>query len=289
MVRAMKGLEIAIAVAATAATTAACGPQQRAHEGGADAAGGGGGGGGGGDASTGSNSGSGSDSQTFVYAHTASTLFQVNPDTYAVTEIGDFQWSAGADQMTDIAIDKTGTIIGVSFTAVYQVNPATAAATQLSASLDGMFNGLSFVPAAAIGQTGDDVLVGTRASDGMVFRIDPTTGATTAIGNMGGAYESSGDLVAVAGFGTVQTVPGTGGGDMLATLAAGTFTASPAPNPTGFTDVWGVAFWKGQVFGFTDTGQFITIDPQTGVGTLISASGNAWWGAAVTTTAPVID
>jgi hypothetical protein len=281
----MRGREIAIAVATMAAV--ACSPHQREHEGSVDAAGGGGGGGN--DAAGGSGSGSDTDSQTFVYAHTASTLFQVNPDMYTVTEVGDFQWSAGADQMTDIAIDKTGTIIGVSFTAVYQVNPATAVATQLSASLNGMFNGLSFVPAAAIGQTGDDVLVGTRASDGMVFRIDPTTGATTAIGNMGASYESSGDLVAVAGFGTVQTVPGTGGGDVLVTLAADTFAASPAPSPTGFTDIWGVAFWKGQVFGFTDTGQFLTIDPQTGVGTLISTSGNAWWGAAVTTTAPVID
>ncbi len=271
---------------------AACSPASRTNGGGVDSIrrrrcgrGGGGGGGGGGDAAVATPAAA--TLMTFVYAHTATELFRVDPDTFAITKIGPFQWSAGDDQMTDIAIDKTGQIIGVSFNAVYRVDPGTAAATQLSASLDGLFNGLSFVPASTIGQTGDDVLVGTRASDGMVFRVDPMTGATTAIGNMGGAYMSSGDLVAVAGFGTVQTVPGDSS-DVLVTLAPTTFAATPAAMPTGYTDIWGVAFWKDKVFGFTNSGQFITIDPMTGVGTLISSSANAWWGAAVTTTAPVI-
>ena len=56
----------------------------------------------------------------------------------------------------------------------------------VNASLGGTFNGLSFVPADSIGQTGDDILVGTRNDDGMVFQVDPQTGAVTSIGNMGG-------------------------------------------------------------------------------------------------------
>ena len=137
---------------------------------------------------------------TFVYAHTASTLYRVDPDTLAITMVGNFRWSNGSDQMTDIAIDKTGLMIGVSFTAVYRIDPSTAQATRLSTGLSGTFNGLSFVPAEMLGQTGDDVLVGTRNSTtAMVFRIDPMTGQATAIGNMG-AFSSSGDLVAVTGL-----------------------------------------------------------------------------------------
>lgn len=235
----------------------------------------------------GSGSGSNSPGVTYVFAHTASELYRVDPDTLAITKVGNFGWSNGSDQMTDIAIDKTGTMIGISYTAVYRVNTTTAAATRLSTGLSGEFNGLSFVPAAMLGQTGDDVLVGTRNSDGIVFRIDPMTGGSTQIGNMGG-YSSSGDLVAVTNFGTVQTADNGFSADRLVRLAPQTFAASPIGSDIGFSEIWGIAFWKNKIFGFTSGGQFVTIDPTTGAGTLVQSNGPAWWGAAVTTSAPVI-
>jgi hypothetical protein len=224
---------------------------------------------------------------TFVYAHTSSTLYRVDPDTLAITMIGNFTFTTGSDQITDIAIDKAGTMIGVSFGAVYRIDPSTAAATRLSNNLSGNFNGLSFVPADALGQTGDDVLVGTRNTDGAVFRIDPMTGGATQIGNMG-AFSSSGDLVSVAQLGTLQTADNGLGPDRLVRLAPGTFAATPIGTNIGFDKIWGLAFWKDKLFGFTDNGQFITIDLTTGVGTLVQGNGPAWWGAAVTTLAPVI-
>jgi len=226
--------------------------------------------------------------QVYVYAHTSSALYRVDPDTLAITMVGNFGWSNGTDQMTDLAIDQTGLMIGVSFSSVYRVDPTSAQATQLSSSLGGTFNGLSFVPAAMLGQTGPDVLVGTRNSDGKVFRVDPTTGATTEVGDMGGAYASSGDLVSVANLGTLQTVPGTSS-DVLATLAPGTFAATSVGSGTGFSEIWGIAYWKNKVYGFTNGGDFVLIDPNTGAATLVShQDGLAWWGAAVTTLAPVI-
>lgn len=224
----------------------------------------------------------------YVYAHTASTLFRVDPETLAVSQVGAFGWgSVGNDQMTDIAIDKTGRMIGISFDRVYRVEPTTAQTTLLSNSLSGTFNGLSFVPATMLGQTGDDVLVGTRNADGKVFRIDPMTGAVAEVGNMGG-YSSSGDLVAVSGFGTVQTVMG-GSSDVLARLAPQTFAATPIGSGTGYGQIWGIAYWKDKVYGFTNAGQFVLIDPTTGSATMVSQqSGMNWWGAAVTTLAPVL-
>lgn len=225
---------------------------------------------------------------TFVYAHTSSQLYRVDPDTLAVMLVGNFAIvGGGSDQITDIAIDKTGQLVGISFTSVYRIDPATAAATRLSQNLTGMFNGLSFVPADQLGMTGPDVLVATRNADGGVFRIDPMTGATSPIGNMGG-FSSSGDLVSVAGFGTLQTADNGLGSDRLVRLAPNTFAATPIGTDIGFADIWGIAYWKDKVFGFTDSGQFITIDPQTGVGTLVQGNGPRWWGAAVTTAAPVI-
>lgn len=248
--------------------------------------------GGGGTDSNGNGSGSGNGSngeQVYVYAQTDTTLYRVDPDTLAITKVGDFGWpsSVGSDQMTDIAIDKNGQMIGVSFSRVYRVDPSNAACTLLSPSLGGSFNGLSFVPATMLGMTGDDVLVGTENSDGKVFKIDPMTGVKTQVGDMGGSFASSGDLVAVEGFGTVQTVTGSSS-DVLATLAPQTFAATAVGSGTGFGMIWGVAFWKNKIYGFTDGGDFILIDPMTGVATRVTSTGQAWWGAAVTTLAPVL-
>ena len=225
--------------------------------------------------------------QTFVYAHTSSELYKVDPDTLAITRVGAFNFNTGNDSITDIAIDKANTMIGISFGSVYRIDPTTATGTRLSNGLAGNFNGLSFVPATQIGQTGDDVLVGTRNSDGAVFRVDPTTGATTQIGNMGN-YASSGDLVSVAQLGTLQTADNGLGADRLVNLAPSSFTATTVGTDIGFSDIWGVAFWKDKLFGFTNGGEFITIDPNTGVGTLVQGAGPQWWGAAVTTLAPVV-
>ncbi|MBA2538732.1 MAG: hypothetical protein H0V17_03780 [Deltaproteobacteria bacterium] len=225
--------------------------------------------------------------QTFVYAHTSSDLYRVDPDSLAVQLIGPFSFTTGSDQITDIAINKAGTMIGISFNSVYRIDPSNAAATRLSDGLSGLFNGLSFMPADQIGQTGDDILVATRNADGVVWRVDPMTGGTTMIGNMG-AFSSSGDCVSVAQLGTLQTADNGISADRLVRLAPNTFQAQTVGTDIGFSDIWGIAFWKDKVFGFTNGGEFITIDPVTGVGTLVQGNGPSWWGAAVTTLAPVV-
>jgi hypothetical protein len=225
--------------------------------------------------------------QTFVYAHTRSTLYRVDPDTLAITMIGNFSFPTGNEDITDIAINKNNEMIGISFGSVYRIDPGNATGTRLTSGLGGLFNGMSFVPATEIGQTGDDILIATRNSDGVVHRIDPMTGVATPIGNMG-SFASSGDCVSVAQLGTLQTADNGIGADRLVRLAPNTFTATPIGNDIGFSDIWGIAFWKDKVFGFTNGGEFITIDPTTGVGTLVQGNGPAWWGAAVTTLAPVV-
>jgi hypothetical protein len=220
---------------------------------------------------------------TFVYAHSASALYRIDPDALTVTKVGDF--STG-EQMSDIAINRSGVMIGISFTSVYLIDPTTAKATKLSEGLGGYINGMSFVPAGHFGQVGDDVLIATRNADGNVYRIDPTTGVTKLIGSTG-TTRSSGDIVSVAGFGTMLTAENGAAPDSLVRLAPQTFEATVIGS-TGFDQIWGVAYWKNRIFGFTNFGQFIAIDPTDGKSTLIQSGGPAWWGAAVITTAPVL-
>ncbi len=275
MVAAMMRTELLLVAA-----LCACGPASRSGHDQSDAAG----------RSDSSNTGGNGDAtigQTFVYAHTSSALYRVDPDSLAISMVGPFNWSNGSDMMTDIAIDKNGMMLGISYTAVYRIDPATAKAQLLSNGLTGMFNGLSFVPATQLGQTGDDVLVATRNEDGAVFRVDPASGHTTQIGDMAG-YTSSGDLVSVDGFGTVLTADNGLSNDRLVRLAPQTFAATPIGTDIGTAEIWGVAYWKNRIFGFTNGGQFILIDPTTGHGSVVQSGGPAWWGAAVTTSAPVI-
>jgi hypothetical protein len=232
------------------------------------------------------------DSDAAVYAHSSSNLYRVDPDTFEVSEVGPFQWSTGFDSMTDIAIDKDGVMIGISYDKVYRVDADTAVATLLSDDLQGMFNGLSFVPAGQVGMPeGPDVLVGSRNTDGKIFSIDPNTGAVAEIGDMGGEWVSSGDIVSVYGFGTVATVTTSGGlgADVLARLEPGTFAATPIGAGTGYSDLWGIGFWKGKVFGFAEDGNFVLVDTTSGAASPVETSAPRWWGAAVTTAAPVVD
>ena len=225
---------------------------------------------------------------TYVYAHTPWTLYRVDPDTLMVTKIGDFVFPGERDYPSDIAIDKNGIMVGVSDHAVYLIDSATARATLLSDELTGDFTGLSFVPAALVGETGGDVLVGTRAADGLVFRIDVTTGRATSIGDMGD-FQSSGDLVSVAHHGTWQSALGLvqGAGDRLVQLGSPGFMGT-AVGPTGFRQVLGLAYWKNRLFGFTFAGEIVVIDQTTGMGVVVQSGGPQWSGAAVTTSAPVL-
>lgn len=223
-----------------------------------------------------------------VYAHSATALYKIDPDDLRVTLVGGFVWPNGSDQMTDIAIDRDGLTIGISFDSVYRVDKETAECTFLANLQSGrMFNGLSFVPGTGPDPNAPERLVGSNTS-GEVYEIDPMTGTSTLAGAYGGGWTSSGDIVSVRGFGTVATVTSGIGTDQLARLDPASFAATPIGN-TGFDDIWGVGFWENKIFGFTDTQKFVLIDAVTGLGTEVEAGNVKWWGAAVTTSAPVVD
>ncbi len=225
----------------------------------------------------------------YIYAHSYTDLYTIDPRTTAVVHVGAFGWPTGMEQemMTDLAVDMNDKVTGISFDAVFDVDPKTAAATYL-APLTASFNGLSYVPASELGQTGDDVLVGT-ALDGTVWRIDPTTGASTQIGSFGGGWISSGDLVSVKGFGTVATVNASDP-DAIDYLARVDFMNGGKVTPigsTGMYDVWGLGFWGGKVYGFVATDEIVELDLVSGAATTLTKGPMNWCGAGVTTLAPI--
>jgi hypothetical protein len=224
-----------------------------------------------------------------VYAHSADRLFRVDPDSLDVREVGVFHRLGGPGAVnvggvTDIAIDRRGRIVGLTTAELLEIDALDAGCKTIAQLPSGpLFNGLSWV--RSDDQLSEELVA--TGYDGSVYRIDPTTGASSLMGTLGASLRSSGDLVSVASYGTLATVTGSGG-DMLVRMDPRTGHAVTI-GAIGFDKVWGLGFWGNRVFGFTDLGQFLLVDPSTGAGRLQRAlPGLRFWGAGVTTSAPVI-
>ena len=255
----------------------------------------------GGDDTTGADapSGSGSASEaSLVYAHSGSVLYRVDSISLSVVEIGAMT-GLGGQSLTDLAVDKSGNMVGITLDKLYSIDPTTAAVTlikDLSQDASG-FTSLSYIPTDLSDPSSADILVSAN-DQGDVYQIDPSAGTATKIGSYGtvaaGKVVSSGDLIGVRGLGIYATVDvGSQTNDYLAEIDPTTWAATPLGTGTGFDHIFGLAFWAGTIYGFVDDGtgqgKMITIDKTTGVATQINTGTQEWFGAGVTTDAPVIE
>jgi hypothetical protein len=225
-------------------------------------------------------------SASFVYAHTASELYRINADTLDVTRVGAFGWPGISDDMTDVAVDREGNLFGVSIGNVYSIDPVTARCTTLTHySLIGV-NALSFLPPdQTTDPTGREHLVAADTG-GKVYEINPKTGTATSIGAYGNNFGSSGDIVSVSGLGSFVTMSGRNT-DWLGKVDPLTGKAT-AVGDTGVSGIYGLAFWKDQLFGFVLDGRILAINPKTAATRVVRTTGNSWFGAGVATSTPVI-
>jgi hypothetical protein len=213
-----------------------------------------------------------------IYATSATELYTIDPLNWSETAVGSY---GVADNMTDIAMTVTGALYTISSTSLYSVNPTNGAATLVMAVPGAQNNALTFLA--------DGTLLGADAS-GELKVIDPVLGTVTNLGLYGNGYGSSGDLVAIDN-GTMYGLSATDvGGVSIATdnLLITVDTTNGAASPVGylgFGQGFGLAYYNGQVIGFTGTGQILSIDPASGLGTLLSVQNNAFYGG---TTSPAM-
>jgi hypothetical protein len=237
-----------------------------------------------------------------VYAHSGTVLYRLDTSTLQPVMIGPFGAALGNASMTDIAVDKNDQMLGISLDNIYRIDTTTGEATLVTA-YDGAENltSLSFVPLNLDDPDSAERLV-AATDTGAVLEINQTTGATTQLGVFGtaanGTIRSSGDMVAIYGVGIFATV--TIGDapnpfdapDYLAQIDPSTWAATPLGTGTPYDKIFGVGFWRGKVYGFIDTGTggtIIEINPNTGA--VVGAPNDGairWYGAGVTTDAPII-
>lgn len=227
--------------------------------------------------------GGGAEEIAEVYGHSSATLYRLDPITKNVTVVGDFN---GCSAVIDIALDKDSKIIGTTFDGVYAIDKATAACSLIAS---GDFpNSLSFIPAGTL-DPNVEALVGYQADQ--YVRIDPVTGSKQYVGNSwNNGLFSSGDVVSVKNGKSFLTVQGTGcPTDCLVEINPATGAMVQNWGPLGYSAVYGIAFWAGSVYAFTEGGQLFEVSFPNNVltTTLISSPpGTSFWGAGSTTSAP---
>lgn len=218
-----------------------------------------------------------------VYAHSASTLYKLDPITNAVTTVGNFSSCNGS--VIDIALDKNGVMYGTMFSGLVLIDKLSAVCTVIA--LGGYPNSLSFVPEGTVDPL-EEALVGYNGAT--YVRIDKVTGAQTNIGNLGGGYSSSGDMVSLIGGGSYLTVNGNGCGDCIVEVDPATGALVSMIGPLGHSSVFGLAYWGGVAYGFNDFGELFQIDVTTAATMVIpipmAPPGLSFYGAGSTTAAP---
>ena len=238
-----------------------------------------------------------------VYAHSDTTLYKLEPISKTVTVVGDFDCLATTGSgagMWDIAIDKVGLMVGtaatISSASLVRIDRHTAHCDVI-VTTSSLPNSLAFVPAGTL-DPNEEVLVGFDRSK--YVRIDKATGAVTEIGSLNPNdtskfWESSGDIVSIIDDKTYATVKPQMGGtdygtDTIVEIDPKTGRALAEIGNTGFYGLWGLGYWGGVAYGFSEGGELCEIDLGTGKGTKIpisNLSGLSFWGAGVTTSAPI--
>ena len=136
----------------------------------------------------------------YLQSQTSNNIYSLNPTSGAVTLLG----PGGGSLLTTLEVDAAGNVWSVEFFGagrIAQVNKTTGA--------------LTYGPAASVGLQGLSIgpggqWFGVNTNDDSLYRINPTTGATTLVGAHGGGvvfakgFEIAGDA---PGF---QDIPMTG-------------------------------------------------------------------------------
>jgi hypothetical protein len=169
-----------------------------------------------------------------IYAHTNTTLFELDPMTLAATQIGDFDCIGGSGQdssMTDVAVNSAGEVWAISETKVYalQIQGSTVHCAQtipLAGASGATFYALTFAPAGSLDPSKEVLVAGNTAGElwgvdasgqltqhGSFGTVPSNDGNGHSYQNAGKVWELSGDIVFLAnsgspvGFATVRDCP----------------------------------------------------------------------------------
>ncbi len=207
-----------------------------------------------------------------VYLNTGSMLYSFDPVGVSASLIGEFrQGGTWITDMTDIAIDLSGRMYGVSFDTLYAIDATSAAVTEVGRLGVSDCNGLAFVS--------DGTLVGVAGST--VLSVDTGTGAASPLANT--SYTSSGDIVGLPDGYLYWSVSGWSS-DSLVRVDPANGNATELGS-TSAASLWGLGYADGELWAFAATGKAYVLDSGSGAVLRTETVPGAWYGA---TTNPVL-
>lgn len=247
-----------------------------------------------------------------IYAHSGDTLFEFSPYDNTVTEVGQLRMDDGSEapSMLDLAVDADGRILMVGHTTLFVVDPDTAVLTpamtyreDFDPEVAAIF-GLSFIPPDQ-SPSDSEILIGATNS-GELFEIDLVTDRLIPRGRYPDNWGSSGDITSVEGLGTFATLrqrdsdgrPIEGEPDAVAEIelhldrdaTVRVIGTTRTEGGEDFTALFGLGYWGRDLYGFTQDGELLQIDRETGISEVVSdRTGSVqFYGAGVTTKVPFL-
>ena len=216
------------------------------------------------------------------YAHEGKTLYKVNPLQKTARKV-----TSGLPDLHDIDTHPDGTLYGVAPDGFYEFQPDQKSWKQLKEFRSGASwapedpNGMAINRQGKVFVTSNDVLysiIYDKKNGEKQWWVEEVgeTGAT----NDGSKYKSSGDAV-VNKRTLYMTSKHAESQDHLVTLAPTSGKASDA-KPIGYKKIFGLTSAWGTLYGLTQNGELIEIDPQTGDSSLVHKFDQKWSGAAST-------
>lgn len=196
-----------------------------------------------------------------IYIHTGDTLFSYDPERHRTTRVGVFSTRSGPleDPMVDIAIDARGVMFGGTGTArdakrVYRIDPATADCTYLF-EVDDNLNGLAFDGSGRMVAAGESLRV-----------VDTSSGRTVlTFAEAGERFTTSGDVVGLPDGNIYWTVRGLDRGDPDQLVRLDPNSGRPTLLGTlSRNNLFGLGYANEKLYGFTDQGEVVVIDPTNG-------------------------
>jgi hypothetical protein len=246
-----------------------------------------------------------------VYASTADTLYLFEPISGDLKEVGKFSCLNPADSLDyvfDIAVDRTGSMFATTPHRFLRVDPATASCSEIAKATgqDYFPSALSFVPSGTVDPTKEALVgyaaLGTNPNATDFVWVDSVTGVMTKLGDMnvsdaGTQYKASGDLISLLqdgnrAYSTVVAIGGSGS-TLLAEVNPNNGSIKRIIGDTKEPKLYGLGYWAGKGYGFSGSGRIVEVNMATGASTLVKTVtgdggvGLAWYGAGVTTQAPI--
>jgi hypothetical protein len=195
------------------------------------------------------------------YGSTSHSLFDLDPATGTATILGPFTYASSAlVPVWDIAVNPRGGLVyAISPNAISTFDPSMRVLARLPQSTVGG-NALAF--------NADGELYAMGGSS--LYRVDTATGTATASPISLGTYVSSGDLTFDSDGILFGTVIGPNNQDYLIRIDLNRSTFAVV-GPTGYSELFGLYFSGGYLFGVTNNGTLITIDRATGQGQTVGS------------------